>query len=385
MATFERPHILFAAYQTDRGSNGGMESATRIFEALAGDFRWTLLTNRDTARTGRWRAGGARVVRFSFDEDASRLRRALQLVGLGSLVLREIARGRPDVMHANDVRSAQVISRLAPMAKRPWVYTVRDTKAPGESYSPIWGRIARRADRIVTLSDEMGQFMQARFAAPAQQLLTINSIVDLKIFRPLGPKDRARRRSELLIEPDEQAVGIIAGVIEKKGQLEFLQHSLPTLLKRHPRLRLHLIGDHRPGSEAYARACQQAAESLAPDGRVRFHGFVAAVHPWLQALDCVVVASRNEGLARCMIESMACGTPVVSFKVCSAHEMLEATGAGIVVPFGNFDLMAEGVSNILNHTAQAHLMGRKGREAAEARFRGDVIADKWQRLYTELL
>lgn len=71
------PHILFAAYQTDRGSNGGMESATRIFEALAGEFRWTLMTNRETPRTERWRAGGARVVRFGFDEnDPSPLRRA---------------------------------------------------------------------------------------------------------------------------------------------------------------------------------------------------------------------------------------------------------------------------------------------------------------------
>ena len=42
-----------------------MESATQIFETLADDFRWTLLTNRETPRTERWRAGGARVVRFA--------------------------------------------------------------------------------------------------------------------------------------------------------------------------------------------------------------------------------------------------------------------------------------------------------------------------------
>lgn len=377
------PHILFAAYQTDRGSNGGMESATRIFEALAGAFRWTLMTNRETPRTERWRAGGARVVQFGFDDGAGRLRRALQLGGLGGLLLREVARSRPDVMHANDVRAAQVTSRLAPLTKRPWIYTVRDTKAPGESYSPIWGRIARHADRIVTLSDEMGQFMQDRFAASAQRLVTISSIVDLETFRPLDPKDRARLRFGLGIGPDEQAVGIVAGVIEKKGQLEFLQQAMPALLARHPRLGLHLIGDHRPESESYARACQQAAERLSPNGRVRFHGFVAPVHPWLQALDCVVVASRNEGLARCMIESMACATPVVSFEVCSAREMLEATGAGRVVPFGDFVSLAEAVSNLLGNVAQASLMGRKGREAAETRFHEDVIARKWQRLYTD--
>ena len=46
---------------------------------MAGDFRWTLLTNRETLRTERWRAGGARVMRFGFEEEVGKIARSVQL------------------------------------------------------------------------------------------------------------------------------------------------------------------------------------------------------------------------------------------------------------------------------------------------------------------
>lgn len=88
--------ILFAAFQADHNANGGMESAARIFEALTGDFRWTLLADREIAHTERWRAGDARLVPVAFDGQANGIMRRVQL-GLAPLKVVPLTLGRrPD-------------------------------------------------------------------------------------------------------------------------------------------------------------------------------------------------------------------------------------------------------------------------------------------------
>lgn len=372
----ERPHILFAAYQTDRSSNGGVESATRIFEALAGDFRWTLMTNRDTPHTERWRAGGARVVRFGFDENGPFPLRAARLA-LASAQAFAVAR-KVDVLHGNDIRGVQILAPLARLSGKPLAFTLRNIKPEDERYGPRWHRIARRLDTLVTLSDDMGARVSERLPVGADHRHTINSIVDLQAFRPA--LNRAEQRARLGIEPSECAVGLVAGVIDLKRQLELIRYVMPSLTNLP--VRLHLIGDFTPETDAYARACADAAEELGD--QVMFHGFRRDVADWLAALDIVLVGSVREGLARCMIEAMACGTPVVSVDVASAKEMLEDTGAGIVVPHSDWAAMANAIRTLVAKPERRAELGKAGRQAAEARFSQERVADEWRQLYWQL-
>jgi glycosyltransferase involved in cell wall biosynthesis len=86
----------------------------------------------------------------------------------------------------------------------------------------------------------------------------------------------------------------------------------------------------------YARRCLETVRRLGLEEHARFHGFSDRVTEWYQACHIVLLASRREGLARCMIESLACGTPVVSFDACSAREVLEEHDCGRVVPQGGY-------------------------------------------------
>ncbi|MCC5974539.1 MAG: glycosyltransferase family 4 protein [Rubellimicrobium sp.] len=370
------PHILFAAYQTDRGSNGGMESATRIFEALAGDFCWTLMTNRETPRTERWRAGGARVVWFGFDEYQPSALRAVRLAMASSKVV--VAGWEADVLHGNDIRGVQILAPLARFSRKPLAFTLRDTKPVGERYGPHWHRVARRLDALVTLSDDMMTRVGDRLPVPAARRHTISSIVDLQSFRPA--RDRSILRSRLGIGAGELALGIVAGVFDKKCQLEVIRDVMPTLVDLPARL--HLIGDFTPDTEPYARACLEAAAGSGD--RVVFHGFRRDVADWLAALDVVLVASVREGLARCMIEAMSCGTPVVSVDVSSAREVLEPTGAGLVVPAGDWAAMAGAIRRLAGDPAMRREMGLVGRKAAEERFSVLQVKEDWRSLYMRL-
>jgi glycosyltransferase involved in cell wall biosynthesis len=372
------PHILFAAYQADRGSNGGMESATLIFEALAHEFRWTLMTNRETPRTARWRAGGARVVLFTFNNDAGKIVRGAQL----SLAAARALTMRANILHGNDIRGAQALLPAAQLRRLPLALTLRDTKPTDKRYGAQWHIVGRRLDALIMLSDEMGQREGDRLPVAASRLHTINSIVDLDTFCPLEPEQRTTLRARLGIGTEECAIGMIAGVFDKKRQLEVIRELLPQLADLP--MRLHVVGDFQPEANAYARACADMVAAQGLEDRVIFHGFRSNVEDWLAAIDIVLVASRSEGLARCMIEAMACGTPVVSLDVCSAREMLEPTGAGYVVGRDDWMGLAAAMRDLGTDPDRRAAMGRAGRKAALARFSTQRVAEDWHDLYLRL-
>jgi glycosyltransferase involved in cell wall biosynthesis len=355
-----------------------MESATQIFESLSTSFRWTLMTNRDTPRTERWRRAGAEVIRFSFDENRGAVGRVIQL---GQAAVRALG-SRADVLHANDIRAAQILLPAASLRRGAYVLTLRDTKAEGDGYGAHWHRVAKRLDALVTLSDDMARQVAARLPVADENLFTIASIVDLDKFIPLDAQRRCTVRASLGLGDQEIAIGIVAGVFSKKRQLEVISRVLP-YLEDLP-VRLHLIGDFDPDADVYAKSCASAAASAGCESKVVFHGYRDDVAHWLSALDIVLVASEREGLARCMIEAMACGTPVVSMDVCSAREILEPTRAGIVVGMDDWAGMVRVLRDLCNAPSRCAAMGRAGREAAVAKFSGQEVADRWHRLYMRL-
>ena len=193
------------------------------------------------------------------------------------------------------------------------------------------------------------------------------------------------QRARLGIAPDEYAVGCIGVIRDKKNQLELLTRTVPDLLRQVPGARLHFFGDYEPKRDGYARLFDAALEDSGLRSAVTMHGHQPNMAGNYQALDAIVVGSRNEGLARCMIEGMAVGVPVVSFDVCSAQEMLEPTGAGIVVRQGDHAGLADALAGLARDPQRRAEMGRRGRLAAEQRFDPDHIAAAYRSLYDELL
>jgi glycosyltransferase involved in cell wall biosynthesis len=379
-----RRSIIFAAFQTDKLSNGGLESATRIFEALADRYNWTFITTRETAFTARWRKGGAQTIVTPFQESTSRLAETLSYARWAAKILAAARAKRADCIHANDIRAFTAASLPARVLRLPVLLTVRDTKAEGEVYGRHWRRAALQCQRIVTLSDEMKSVIAERTGASLDKVRTINSIVDLERFAPSSGRARASCRSALAIAQHEFAVGCAGAVCDKKNQVELIEKMLPLLIAGCPDTRVHFFGDFSPKSDPYAARCASAVERLGMQQRVVFHGHTSNMAETLKVLDAVVIGSRREGLARAMIEGMACGLPVVSFSVCSAREMLDDTGAGQVVPIGDYIALAKALIRLAADPQGRAEIGRRGRLAAEQRFDAQRIRGRYVSLYDEI-
>ncbi|MFL6709928.1 MAG: glycosyltransferase family 4 protein [Massilia sp.] len=106
---------------------------------------------------------------------------------------------------------------------------------------------------------------------------------------------------------------------------------------------------------------QASLEALAAElgvaSRVRFLGSVpnAELHRYYSAADAMVLASSREGWANVLLESMACGTPVVATRVWGTPEVVTAPAAGILMdertPAGLADAVARLRANYPDHAA----------------------------------
>ena len=102
------------------------------------------------------------------------------------------------------------------------------------------------------------------------------------------------------------------------------------------------------------------------------------------AVDVMVVSSLQENLSNAIMESLACGTPVVGFDIGGNSDMIEHKKNGYLAkPFDTSDL-ANGIEWILNNEHYDELC-QNGREKIVREFDSVAVAQKYIELYKEIL
>jgi glycosyltransferase involved in cell wall biosynthesis len=103
------------------------------------------------------------------------------------------------------------------------------------------------------------------------------------------------------------------------------------------------------------------------------------------AADVFVLPTLAENLPNAVLESVACGTPCVSFDVGGVPDVVRHLETGYLAPHGDARALADGVRTLL---ADAELRGRlslRCREIAEAEFGAEREATRFSELYAEVL
>lgn len=102
------------------------------------------------------------------------------------------------------------------------------------------------------------------------------------------------------------------------------------------------------------------------------------------AVDVMVVPSLQENLSNVIMESLACGTPVVAFNIGGNSDMIEQQINGYLAqPFSTDDL-ARGIDWVLNNPDYDNLR-QKAREKALREFEMLRVAGQYKKLYEEIL
>jgi glycosyltransferase involved in cell wall biosynthesis len=186
----------------------------------------------------------------------------------------------------------------------------------------LWA--AEQADGVITVCNALRDEMMA-LGVDGAKIVSLRNGVDLELFQPI---ERDRAQPFTLVT--------VGHLVPVKAQ-ELIVGALPLL----PGVRLVVAGDGPNRS-----MLDNLARDLGVSDRVTFLGAVpqSALRAHYGAADAMVLASSREGWANVLLESMACGTPVVASRVWGTPEVVAAPEAGVLMA----ERSPQGVADAVN-------------------------------------
>ena len=166
--------------------------------------------------------------------------------------------------------------------------------------------------------------IMVELGAPRDHVKTIGNGVDSNRFHALDPQTV---RSQLGIPAGSRIILAVGTLIPRKGY-HLLIPAIAELKQRGLSVRLYIAGegDYRPTLE-------QQVRRLGLDDDVVFLGALPndRLKEWYSAADVSCLASSREGWANVLLESMACGTPVVATRLWGTPEVVVSDKVGLLV------------------------------------------------------
>lgn len=221
---------------------------------------------------------------------------------------------------------------------RPVVITARGTdinliaRLPGPQ--DAIRQAAQSAAAIIAVSNALKEQIINLGITP-EKVHVLRNGVDLDLFRPSGRHD-ARTALGLDARPWLATVG---NLVPEKGHTLILD-----ALRFLPEAGLVVVGS---GVEENALRAQARGQGFTE--RVRFLGEVPQVRlPQIYAAaDALLLASLREGWPNVLLESMACGTPVVATRVGAVTDIVISPAAGRIVDERSASALAAAVTALL--------------------------------------
>ena len=228
---------------------------------------------------------------------------------------------------------------LAGWLGKPVVVTVRGSDMnilPHQRAAGWWlRRTLSRCDAVIAVSEALADRVECVAPQLKGRIRVLRNGVDRERF--VARSDRRLLRQELF--PDGATILSVGNLVPLKGH-DVVIEALGLL----PGVHAAIVGS---GPEE--RALKELAERLGLAARVRFLGNVAQgrLVELYNAADVTVLASSSEGLPNVVLESLACGTPVVASNVGGVAEILTSSDAGTLVSNRTPRAFADAISSLL--------------------------------------
>ncbi len=204
--------------------------------------------------------------------------------------------------------------------------------------------LARRAAKVITITDALARFQVERVGLPAD------------------------------VRPEARILLAVCRLEPQKG-LDVAVRALPDIRTSHPGAELVVLGEGPQRSQL---------EQLVSELQVPVHllGRVPDVAAWLRRAELLIHPARWEGFGLALLEAMLASKPVVATNVSSIPEIVADGETGLLVTPNDAAALAAAVTRVLDDPGS---YGEQGRRRAESQFSVARMTDRTLALYETAL
>ncbi|MFP3898344.1 MAG: glycosyltransferase family 4 protein [Dehalococcoidia bacterium] len=238
--------------------------------------------------------------------------------------------------------------------------------------------VSRRLERIITVSESAAHQTQLFFGVPTDRISVVYNGIDTQVY---SKNEHLGQNREGLI--------MVGNTDDRKKGVVYLLKALQML--REDGVKLTIVDDADRHS-SYADDVgplpsygSHLVKKLSLDGMVRFTGRLTREELAQHYANAriAIVPSLYEGFGLPAAEAMACGTPVIASTGGALPEVVG--GAGVLVPPGRADALANAIRQLLNDEQAQQRMSQAGMKRVKEKFDWGQAATRTLEIYQEVL
>jgi glycosyltransferase involved in cell wall biosynthesis len=281
--------------------------------------------------------------------------------------LRKYLRGRSGVFVSN-MTHLNIISTasLMMLKNRPRLFVVehndlqirmnRMSKLVRILEARLLGRIYGLADQVLAVSRDLAEDISSILGFNKEVIGVLPNGLDLEAIESLADEPVAFSELKAASRPVLVAIGRL---VPQKGFAVLLDAMAKVIRRREAQLVVL-------GEGVLRKSLEKKAQELGISGYVLFPGFISNPYPVLKHADIFVLSSFYEGFGIVLLEAMACGTPVIASNChWGPAELLKDGEAGMLVPPGDPELLADAVLRMLEDPEKAGEYANKASMAVQ--------------------
>jgi glycosyltransferase involved in cell wall biosynthesis len=241
-----------------------------------------------------------------------------------------------------------------------WMYSVRSM---------------RKSDRIISVSATTAKDITRILQIEPSRIDVVPNAVE-GIFQPLSDEQIATIRQRLGVPPDHLCL-LNVGSNHPRKNLSTILDSITQLHQKGVAVKLLKVGaDFTTEQQQWIQnqGLEQVVDYLGnPDKSTLVEIYNAA--------DILIAPSLHEGFGMTLLESMACGTPVITSNVSAMPEVVE--DAGVLINPTNVDELAAAILQLRHDSERYQDFVQRGLTRAKA-FTWEIVAEQIAQAYERL-
>lgn len=264
-----------------------------------------------------------------------------------------------DIVHSWDYKSNYLEPLASKIAGVSYLYTKKNS-----SWSKRWILKSFLSDHIAYDNPEMKEsFFSSRIYK--KKITFVPHGVDTNVFKPLEKI------------PTEFFNLVCIGNIENNKNQLFIIKALKDLPDN---FILHLYGKE---DSDYKKLLEQYILSTNLGKRIQFHGYIdnSRLPEIFRKIDVFVLASKKEGMPVSIMESLACGIPILCSDSGGGAKFVLSGGGGYIFDLANVRMMINHLERLAQNPEESILLSLEGRKNIENNLSVQKEISSYEKLY----